>query len=129
MSAKRASRVRLRLTYRAANDLRDIERYSIEKWGRRTADEYLADMEAALQRLVENPELLREEPDFHSSLRFYRVNRHWLVCEVQADLILVLTVAHASMDVRSRIAELQPTLSSEAEMLHAKLQGQTRRNS
>jgi toxin ParE1/3/4 len=129
VSAKRASQVRLRLTYRAANDLRDIERYSIEKWGKRTADEYLADMEAALQRLVENPELLREEPDFHSSLKFYRVNKHWLVCDVQADVILVLAVAHASMDVRNRLAELQPTLASEAEMLHAKLHRQTRRNS
>ncbi len=126
MSDKKAGGVQLRLTYRALGDLSDIERYSISQWGKTVADRYLADIEAALQRLSDRPELLREEPDFHFALRFYRVNKHWLVCDVQADVILVLTVIHGSMDIPSRLSKLQPLLSSEAAWLHGKLQQQKR---
>lgn len=114
------------LTDRALSDLRDIERYSIENWGRKTADKYLAGIELALQRVSENPELLREQADFPAALRFYRVNKHWLACDVRPEVIVVLTVIHGSMDLPGRLAELQPTLPSEAELLHAKLQQRKR---
>lgn len=126
MSAQKARRVELLLTDRALSDLRDIERYSIENWGRNTADKYLADIELALQRVSENPELLREQADFPAALRFYRVNRHWLACDVRPEVIVVLTVIHGSMDLPSRLAALEPTLPAEAELLHAKLQQRKR---
>lgn len=121
MSAKRARRAELLLTDRTLSDLRDIERYSIENWGRKTADKYLADIELAFQRVSENPTLLREQADLPAALRFYRVNKHWLVCDVRPDVIIVLTVIHGSMDLPHRLAELQPTLPTEAELLQAKL--------
>lgn len=126
MSAKKARRVELLLTDRALGDLRDIERFSIENWGKRTADKYLADIELALQRVWENPDLLLQHPDVSADLRFHRVNKHWLVCDVRPDAIVVLTVIHGSMDLPNRLAVLQPTLSSEIELLHAKLRPRKR---
>jgi plasmid stabilization system protein ParE len=121
VSAKKARRVELLLTDRALSDLRDIERYSIETWGRKTADKYLADIESAFQRVSENPTLLREQEDLPAALRFYRVNKHWMACDVRHGAIIVLTVIHGSMDLPHRLAELQPTLPSEAELLQAQL--------
>lgn len=99
-----------------------IEEYSIETWGKRVANRYLADLEAALVRLAEHPEILRAEPELHVALRFYRVNKHLLVCDIQADAIFVLTVLHSSTDIPDRLSELEPSIALEIELLHRKLQ-------
>ena len=111
------------LTHRALEDLSGIEAFSVAQWGKRTAAKYISDIDAALTRLQENPELPSAEPEFHSSFRFYRVNKHLLVCDIQAGAIVLLTIIHASRDVASRLAELQPTLAADVELLHKRLAG------
>jgi toxin ParE1/3/4 len=114
------------LTERALADLRDIERYSIGQWGRKTAEKYLNDIELALDRLRENPGLLRLEPDFAPGLFFYRARKHVLVCDVQGQNLTVLTVIHTSMDLPARLAELEPRLTVEAQLLHKKLRRESK---
>ena len=120
MSAKK-TRASLLLTERALRDIVEIERYSNAEWGKRTAAKYISDIEAALSMIQENPALLRAEEDLHQDLRFYRVNKHLLVCDIQHGAVFLLTVIHASRDVPSRLAEMQPSLSLEIELLHQKL--------
>ncbi|NUQ65778.1 MAG: type II toxin-antitoxin system RelE/ParE family toxin [Pirellulales bacterium] len=86
-----------------------------------TAAKYIGRIESALDRIAENPDLLREEPQFAESLRFYRVEKHVLACDVQEELVYVLTVLHTSMDIPTRLARLQPQLLLEARLLHEKL--------
>ena len=43
----------LLLSDRALSDIDAIEHYSVERWGTRVADQYLADLDAALDRLAE----------------------------------------------------------------------------
>ena len=86
------------------------------------APRYMGDFEAALQRLIENPNLLRGQPRLHDFLYFYRVNKHQLVCDKQPNAIFVLTVMHSSMDIPERLIELEPTLALEVEMLHQQLE-------
>ena len=117
----RPSRSQLLLTERALTDIEAIFGYSVEQWGKRTADKYLDDIEAGLQRIQEQPSLLKAEVGLHPSLQFYRVNRHVLACDVRPKTIIVLTVIHSSMDIPARLAELQPTLVAEVELLHRKL--------
>lgn len=57
MTKKPSKRLRLLLTDRAVNDILDIERYSIEQFGKRVANRYLAKLEAALQRISAEPGL------------------------------------------------------------------------
>jgi hypothetical protein len=71
---------------------------------------------------MDHPDLLKQDLDLHPALRFYRVNKHLLVCDVHSKSIVVLTVIHASMDIPIRLAELQPTLAAEVELLRRKLQ-------
>lgn len=122
MAARKSVKVKLLLTERAVRDFTDIEAYSAEQWGKRTASRYLSDLEAGLERIRENPALLRSEEGFHASLRFYSVNKHVFVCDVVPGAIFVLTVLHGSMDIPSCLHELSPTLSMEAELLHQRLQ-------
>lgn len=117
----KAPKASLELTDRAIADLREIDRYSVSKWGRKTAAKYLAGIEAALDRLRENPGLLRHEPQFAAELYFYRVKMHVLVCSRIENLIVVLTVLHTSMDIPSRLLELLPNFTAEAAYLQNKL--------
>ncbi len=105
------------LSRRALFDIEDIDLYSIEEWGERTAAEYLSDLHAGAARLGESPNLLQERPDTSLRLRFYRVREHVLICDVIADRIFVLAVRHAVMDLPRRIAELEPQLIHEAELM------------
>ena len=118
---KASQKTVLELTRRALADLRAIERYSVREWGRKTADDYLVDIAAALDRLCENPGILRLEPDFSPGLYFYRVKKHVLVCDYQGDTVIVLTLIHTSMDLPARLLELEPRLTAESQVLHARL--------
>ena len=60
-------------------------------------------------------------PDLDSSLRYYRVRQNFLICDFRPGTIVVLTVIHASMDLPSRLCELQPRLADEVEMLHRQM--------
>lgn len=117
----RKSSVQLLLTSRALRDLEAIYDYSVERWGKRVADRYLDDLQQALDRLQAKPNLLRSEEDFHPAFRFYLVNKHVLACDVAPGSIVVLAILHASMDIPSRLAKLQPMLAEEVEMLHRRL--------
>ena len=118
---KSSQKTLLKLTWRALADLRAIERYSVKEWGRRTANDYLVDIAAALDRLSEDSAILRLEPDFSPGLYFYRVKKHVLVCDYQGDTVIVLTLIHTSMDVPTRLLELEPRLVAESQMLQARL--------
>jgi plasmid stabilization system protein ParE len=109
---------RLTLSRRAALDLIEIERYSIEQWGKKTAAGYLLEIEEALRLLKDHPGLLREKTEVSENLKFYRVGRHFLVCAVEVENIYVLTVKHGAMDLPERIREIEPALIHEAEILH-----------
>ena len=73
MSSRKRSRrgaVAVILTDRALSDIQELEQYSVKQWGRKTADKYIDDIAAALDRLSENPHLLRLEPDLAPGLFF-----------------------------------------------------------
>lgn len=108
------------LTQRSLTDLRDIENYSIQQFGQKAANRYLDHIEAALDRLRVDPSILEMEPAFCPGLWFYRVQKHVLVCDMDNDQILVLTVLHTSMDLPARLQELEPRLHAEAAWLHEK---------
>lgn len=123
MPKKTKRKPTIHLTNRALRDIADIEAYSVEQCGKDAADRYLSTLEARISRIAAQPGLLRAEEPFHETLRFYRIEKHLLVCETGvAGKIIILTVLHASMDIPSRLAELEPNLALEAELLLKQLQ-------
>lgn len=115
----RANSATVLLTRRALQDIRDIEQYSVDRWGVEVAHRFVDDIEAALVRCSQHPGLLRARPEFSANLQFYVVNRHLLVCDVDEKTIVVLTVAvaHAQQDLLQRLPKLEPTLKDEIEIL------------
>lgn len=113
--------VTIKLTDRAHYDLQEIEAYSLQRWGRKTANRYLEDIQTALSLLQETPDLLRHKSDISTHVKFYRVREHFLVCTKLNDVLLVLTIKHGQMDLPHCIGELEPTLLHEAALLHERL--------
>lgn len=109
------------LTQYALQNLREIRAYSTVRWGASVADAYLDDIESALSRIAMSERLLQTMPDLPADIKFYQINKHLLVCDLKAKSVVVLAVLHASMDLPRRLAELQPTLHAEVEMLHHQL--------
>ena len=103
---------------RASRDIEAIERYALENWGPNTAERYLSAIDFALQRLRTSPSVLRSIPRISDHFDFYRVRDHFLVCVRRGDDIYVLAAIHASMDLPTRILELEPTLLQETELLY-----------
>lgn len=121
MAKKQSGVIRIHLTERALRDIKGIRVYSVKEFGKRVASQYITSLEAALTRISENAELLRSETDFDPAFQFYPAGKHLLVCDRQPDGIFVLTVLHGSMDIPTRLAELQPTLAAEIRLMHQKL--------
>lgn len=117
------SKVRLALTRRAIEDLRQIEYDSVKEWGRKVADKYLDDVTAALDRISQSPQLLQDDRVGIPGLSFYRIRRHVLVCDYRDNSVIVLTVIHTSMDLPARLLELESRLLTEAQILRARLHG------
>src|SRR5688572_6291506 len=94
------------LTRRALRDLKAIERFSVERWGKSVAADYMESIEQALGRLRENPKLRRAKGEISPHFSLYRVREHFLVCAMSGGRVFVLAIKHGSMDLPRRIAEL-----------------------
>ena len=116
--------IKVELTHRAMLDLNEINEYSIQKYGQKTAEKYLVDIEAALLLIKEQPKLLVLKKDSSKFLQFYPVRNHHLICTRVKDIVMVLTIKHCQMDLPERLNELEPSLQQEAELLYKKLLGQ-----
>ena len=110
------------LTRRALFDIEAIDLYSIENWGERVAAQYLADLHAGAVRIRESPDLLQQREDTSLRLRFYRVREHMLICDVIGGRIFVLALRAAVMDLPNRVAELEPHLVLEAELMARRIE-------
>ena len=114
---------KLLLTDRALSDIDAIEQYSVERWDTQVADQYLADLDAALGRLAEDLSLFKERYDYTGRLRFYNVREHVLVGDVIGGVGFVLTVWHGSMGFIDRLPNIEPDLLHEAEIMARHIEG------
>lgn len=83
------------LTRNAALDLRRIHTRSRREWGDDVADQYLADLYAAMGIAAANPEKSR-------------LRQHFVIYDLVPQGIAVLTVQHQVRDIETLIAELTP---------------------
>ena len=113
---------RIFLTESAIDDLSEIERDSIERWGPIVAAQYIAKFQTALDLIREDPGLLQPHSGCSDALGFYRVDRHWLVTDVIHEDVFVVAVWHAAMDMPARMADFEPLFAREVELMRRRIQ-------
>ncbi len=112
---------RLFLTDSFYKELDNIYEYSVTEWGEQIADEYLEEVNNALQLIKENSEVLTIREEISPHFQTYLANKHWLICHVKDQFVIVLTILHTSRNVIDRLDELEPTLKNEIEVLGKRL--------
>ena len=96
---------RVRLLPKAATDLADIWRHTVEKWGVQQAITYTEAINTAFEQLSETPFIYRERPEFSPPVRIAPHASHLIVYLVDNDGTIVVRVLHQNMDVDSRLEE------------------------
>lgn len=111
----------LHLTDRALKDLKDIYQYSLEEWGDTSTNDYIKEIEIALGKIELDSKLLRSNHQISKRFKLYRVNKHFLICDIINDRIFLLAVRHVSMDLLNQLKELEPFLEQEVQHMYDRL--------
>jgi len=93
-----------RVSRKAQQDIRDIGRYTQDRWGSDQRRSYLSGLAECFERLAEMPTLAAERREFDPPVRIHRYGSHLVVYLTDRDGVLVLRVLHESMDVPSRLS-------------------------
>ena len=96
----------LRLTPEANADLEDITRYSLDQFGRATADRYLSAFESAFESLERYPESGAVYAGIVPDMRWTRCGSHQIFYRVEDDIVTVVRLLHFARDAK-------PALSSQ----------------
>ena len=94
--------MRLAWSNLATDDLRDLRHYSVERWGRAVATQYLSDVRDEAKRVAARPD--RAKP-LKGVWRLARVRSHYLIVQVDeaADRITVARVLHVATDLERHL--------------------------
>ncbi|MEQ9491492.1 MAG: type II toxin-antitoxin system RelE/ParE family toxin [Alphaproteobacteria bacterium] len=94
---------RYRVSKKAQDDIRNIGRYTQQKWGKAQRRKYLSGMNAQLQFLADNPNLAVERDEFVPPVRLFRYQSHLIVFLADESGILIVRVLHENMDVANKL--------------------------
>jgi len=93
----------IRIRPRAEQDLKAIWRYTFERWGEPQADLYLRQLDAAIQSLLEFPDIGEACDYLRAGYRKLHVNRHLVFYHRTDPQIEIVRVLHQTMDVARRL--------------------------
>ncbi len=105
------------LTRNAALDLRRIHARSVREWGEDAADQYIADLYAAMGVAAANPQKGRLRQYRSAPFLMVPARRHFVIYDLVPQGIAVLAIPHQVRDIETLIAELTPAFVTEVERL------------
>ena len=105
------------LTRNAALDLRRIHARSVREWGEGAADQYIADLHAAMGVAAAKPKRgrLRQYPS--APFLMIPARQHFVIYDLVPQGIAVLAIQHQVRDIETLIAELTPAFVAEVDRL------------
>jgi plasmid stabilization system protein ParE len=94
--------VRLAWSDRAKEELKELRRFSVGRWGSEIARRYLEDVRAAATQLGVEPGRARP---LKGPYRILRVRSHYLIVHVDptADRVTIARVLHTAMDIERHL--------------------------
>ena len=98
-------RPRIRKQARAERDLIDIWHYTEDRWGEARADRYLDEIDAALDRLCDNPLIGVDCGHIRAGYRRFTAGSHYIFYRLDQAAIEVIRVLHIRMDHQAQLEE------------------------
>lgn len=87
-----------RITAKADNDLLDIARFSVRKFGIEQARIYKDGLYACFKTLAENPDLGRNASQYAPNLNRFKFRSHTIFYRLEKTGISIVRVLHQKMD-------------------------------
>lgn len=111
------SEARFHLTRQAARSLRDIYARSLKQWGQKTADDYMANLYAAMGNAAANPDTGRLRA--HRAVLFLMIaaGGHFIVYDRLREGIVIVAVLHQRRNIEQIIASIDASTLAEIETL------------
>jgi len=105
------------LTRHALLTLRDIHARSTEQWGETTADRYMDEVYAVLNKIAANPDLGKLRKPRSMPFSMAPAGKHFVVYDLFDKGVVILTLLHQHRDIERIIAEMEPSFFAEIETL------------
>jgi toxin ParE1/3/4 len=96
--------VKLALSKAAERDLATILRYGTQVHGWDTAEAYARDLQAAMERLTQFPELGASRLELASEMRSLPCRQHLIFYRPAPEMILIVRILHKAMDAHRWLA-------------------------
>lgn len=94
-----------RVTPRARDDLKNIGRYTEQKWGKLQRNKYLKQLESRFEWLAENPMLDKSRTDIEEGFYSYPQAEHIVFYRYRLEVIEIIGMLHQEMDVLHYFSE------------------------
>ena len=94
--------MKLAWSHLCIRELREVRRYSIERWGRDVAARYIQDIRDGAKRAAADPYAARK---LHGDLRIVRVRSHYLIIQVNesTSTVTIARLLHVAMDIERHL--------------------------
>lgn len=99
---------RYAITEPAANDLKEIWRYTADRHGEAQADRYLSTLKAGCGKIAAAPERWRSVTLAGYEVRFYRCEHHYIAYAttgIKGAQVAILAFLHERMDIMTRLQD------------------------
>jgi toxin ParE1/3/4 len=95
------------LTARAKEDLKEVARYTQERWGREQRDLYLRMLDSCFRQLAAKPSRGSDCREIRAGYRKLSAGRHIIFYRQSAgDAIEIVRILHGRMDVETHLSGL-----------------------
>lgn len=91
--------LKYRVTPRARDDLKNIGRYTLLKWGKNQRNIYLKKMEARFEWLADNPLSGKHRTDINEGFYSFPQGEHLVFYVMQPEGIAIIGIPHKEMDI------------------------------
>ena len=89
----------------AERKIKEIIKFSAQKWGKETAKKYAFEIERAIKSVAEGKIKTKINKEFSSRFSYYISKRHYIFFEIKKDKLIVVTLFHTVMDIKNRLTE------------------------
>ena len=83
----------------------EIARWSVKKWGKKTARSYLASLEKIINLIASGELPCQKNPEFSTRFSYYPARQHYIFFEFQKGKLVVVTIFHTAMHIKERMYE------------------------
>ncbi|NQY26420.1 MAG: type II toxin-antitoxin system RelE/ParE family toxin [Piscirickettsiaceae bacterium] len=91
----------------------EIAKWSARKWGRKTARDYLDNIERIINLVASGLLPPQKNSEFSERFTYYLAEQHYIFFEIHKDKLIIATLFHTAMSIKERISEERLELQQE----------------